>query len=162
MVRTRTSAKVITLFVLCCLAGCQSAEKASLTPIAADAPPPTFAELMSRGKQQLNAAHEFYYTDRWKDLEQAAVALKETGNYVSGLKLPAATEAQKTKLASLTKEFTDAADQLKVAGAEQNATKTSQVFQRLHEAYRQLRVEQMIVAPIGGGATVTPVEEKKP
>ncbi len=115
---------------------------------------------MSRGKQQLNAAHEFYYTDRWKDLEQAAVAIKETGTSVSRLPLPNATEAQKTKLTQLTKDFTEAADQLKLAGAEQNPNKTSQVFQKLHEAYRQLRVEQMIVAPIGGSATTTPEPPK--
>lgn len=161
MVRTHASHQVLTLFVLCCLAGCQSAEKASLTPLAPDAPPLTFAELMSRGKQQLNAAHEFYYTDRWKDLEQAAVAIKETGTSVSRLPLPNATEAQKTKLTQLTKDFTEAADQLKLAGAEQNPNKTSQVFQKLHEAYRQLRVEQMIVAPIGGSATTTPEPPKQ-
>ena len=160
MVRTRTSARVITLFVLCCLAGCQSAEKASLTPISPESPPPTFAELMSRGKQQLNAAHEFYYTDRWKDVEIAAVALKETGNYVNRLTIPGATEAQKVKLTQLTKEFSDAADQLKVAGAEQNPTKTSQVFQRLNEAYRQLRSEQIILAP-SAPVTTTP-EPPKP
>jgi len=160
MVRTRTSARVITLFVLCCLAGCQSAEKASLTPLAPEAPPLTFAELMSRGKQQLNAAHEFYYTDRWKDLEQAAVAIKETGGYVSRLTIPNSTEAQKAKLAQLSKEFMDGADQLKVAGAEQNPTKTSQVFQRLNESYRLLRAEQIVLAP--SAPTTTPPEPPKP
>lgn len=162
MVRTRTSSRVVTLCILCCLAGCQSAEKAALTPLAPDAPPPTFAELMSRGKQQISAAHEFYYTDRWKDLEQAAVAIKETGSYVTKLTLPSATEAQKAKLATLTKDFTDAADQLKSAGAEQNPTKTSQVFQKLHEAYRLLRVEQMVIAPVGSGAPTAPTTPGTP
>jgi hypothetical protein len=143
----RTSSRALSLFVLCCLAGCQSAEKASLQPIDPGQPPPTFAELMQRGKGQINAAHEFYYSDRWKDLEQAAVALKETSSYVA--KLPQAnwTEPQKAKLVKLTQEFGEAADTLKAAGAAQDATKTSQAFQRLHDAYRQLRAEQLVVAP---------------
>ena len=85
MVRTRTSSRVITLFVLCCLAGCQSPERAAITPLAPDAPPLTFAELMSRGKSQISAAHEFYFNDLWKDVELAAVAIKETGNSISAL-----------------------------------------------------------------------------
>ena len=163
MVRTRTSARVITLFVFCCLAGCQSPERASLTPLAADAPPLTFAELMSRGKQQLNAAHEFYYNDLWKDVETAAVAIKETGNYVAALKLPEATEAQKIKMGQLTKEFTDAADQLKLAGVEKNPTKTSLAFQRLNEAYRLLRIEQVKLSPrTASNPPATPPEAPKP
>jgi len=138
----------LTLFVLCCLAGCQSAEKASLQPLAPDAPPPTFGELMQRGKAQLSAAHEFYYTDRWKDLEQAAVALKETGTYITKVPQITWTEPQKAKMATLVKEFNDASDALKAAGAAQDATKTSQAFQRLHDTYRQMRVEQLVVAPM--------------
>jgi hypothetical protein len=152
MVRTRTSSRVVTLFVLCLISGCQSAEKASLTPLAPDVVP-TFAELMQRGKSQINAAHEFYYSDRWKDLEMASVALKETGNYVAQLKFANATDAQKTKLGLLTKEFNDAADSLKVAASGQDATKTNQVFQKLNEVYKQLRVEQMTIAPASMGET---------
>jgi hypothetical protein len=148
MVRTRPSSRVISIFALCLLVGCQSAEKASLTPIAPDAPPPTFGELMSRGKSQINAAHEFYYSDRWKDLEQASVAIKETGFYLGRLPLPNATEAQRVKLTQLTKDFNDSADQLKMHAAAQDPVKTNQVFQKLNETFRQLRVEQLIVAPV--------------
>lgn len=159
MVRTRNSSRVVTLFILC-LAGCQSAEKASLTPLAPDVVP-TFAELMQRGKSQINAAHEFYYSDRWKDVELAAIAIKETGTYLTKLPLPNATEEQKVKLASLTKEFNEAADQLKVAGTEQNATKTNQIFQKLNEVYRQLRVQQAVVAPITEPEVKPPVPPVK-
>src|SRR5207247_2603049 len=109
MVRTIRSPRVITLFVLCCLAGCQSAEKASLQPIPPDAPPPTFGELMQRGKTQINAAHEFYYSDRWKDVEQAATAIKETGTYLTKLPQTNWNDKQKAQFAQLTKEFNEAA-----------------------------------------------------
>ncbi|MFO0813892.1 MAG: hypothetical protein U0796_11770 [Gemmatales bacterium] len=154
MVRT-VSARSLTLFVLCILSGCQSAERASLTPLAPEVIP-TMGELMARGKSQINAAHEFYYSDRWKDLELASVALKETGSYLGKLPLPNATEAQRAKLVTLTKDFSDNADQLKAASAAQDPVKTNQIFQRLNEIYRQLRVEQMIVAPITGETTPPP------
>ncbi len=135
------------LFALCVLAGCQSAEKAALQPISPDAPPLTFGELMMRGKTQITAAHEFYYSDRWKDLEQAATAIKETGTYISKQTQPNWDEKQKARLTQLTKEFNEAADSLKSAGAAQDAAKTSTAFQRLQEAYRLMRVEQLVLAP---------------
>jgi hypothetical protein len=155
MVRTRSTSRFVTVFVLCMLAGCQSAERASLTPLAPEVIP-TMGELMARGKSQINAAHEFYYSDRWKDLETASVALKETGTYLSRLNLPNATEAQRVKLTSLTKDFNDNADQLKAASVAQDPVKTNQIFQRLNELYRQLRVEQLIVAPVTGETTPPP------
>ncbi|HMP17959.1 MAG TPA: hypothetical protein PKD72_13105, partial [Gemmatales bacterium] len=145
------SSRVVTLFVLCLVGGCQSAEKASLTPLAPDVVP-TFAELIQRGKSQINAAHEFYYSDRWKDLELATVALKETGTYISQLKLDAANEGQKARLTLLTREFNETADALKVAANSQDATKTNQLFMKLNEVYKQLRIEQMTLAPAGGGS----------
>ncbi len=150
MVRTRASSRILTLFVICLISGCQSAEKASLTPLAPDVVP-TFAELMERGKSQINAAHEFYYSDRWKDLEMASVALKETGGYITQLKLTQATDEQRTKLTLLTREFNEAADSLKVAANGQDATKTNQIFQKLNEVYKQLRTQQMIIAPASMG-----------
>jgi hypothetical protein len=144
---TRTFLRIFALAALCFLPSCQSAEKAALTPIAPDAPPPTFAELMARGKNQINAAHEFYYSDRWKDLEQAAVAIKETGTYLTKLPQVNMTDAQKTKLAQLAKEFNEGADQLKAAAAAQDPNKTGSVFGRINETFRQLRTEQLIVAP---------------
>lgn len=164
MVRTRPSSRVITLFVLCCLAGCQSPERASITPLDANSPPLTFAELMSRGKSQLNAAQEYYFNDDWKDVEVAAVAIKETGNSISQLKIVGATAEQNAKLAQLSKEYMEAADQLKQAGTDKNANKTSQLFQRLSEIFRQLRIEQVKLAPtsaISPPAT-TPPEGTKP
>ncbi len=159
MVRTRSSSRVITFFVLCCLAGCQSPERASITPLDANSPPLTFMELMSRGKAQLNAAQEYYFNDDWKDVEVAAVAIKETGNSISQLKIVGATAEQNTKLAQLTKEYMEAADQLKLAGVEKNPNKTSQVFQRLSEIYRQLRIEQVKLAPSNAS---NPPEAPKP
>ncbi|HQR07225.1 MAG TPA: hypothetical protein PLN21_10405 [Gemmatales bacterium] len=156
----RTSSRVITLFVLCSLAGCQSPERASITPLDANSPPLTFMELMSRGKSQLNAAQEYYFNDDWKDVEVAAVAIKETGNSISQLKIVGATAEQNAKLAQLSKEYMDAADQLKLAGAEKNPNKTSQVFQRLSEIYRQLRIEQVKLAPSNPPAP--PPEGPKP
>jgi hypothetical protein len=143
----RTSSRILALVVVCFLSGCQSAEKAALTPIPPDAPPPTFAELMARGKNQINAAHEFYYSDRWKDLEQAAVAIKETGTYLTKLPQVNMTDAQKTKIEKLAKEFNEGADQLKTAAVAQDPNKTGSVFGRLNETFRQLRTEQLIIAP---------------
>jgi hypothetical protein len=143
----RTLRRLLALAVLCFLPGCQSAEKAALTPIPPDAPPPTFAELMVRGKNQINAAHEFYYSDRWKDLEQAAVAIKETGTYLTKLPQVNMTDAQKTKIAQLAKEFNEGADQLKTAAAAQDPNKTGAIFGRINEVFRQLRTEQLIIAP---------------
>jgi hypothetical protein len=147
MVRTLCSRRFATWLVVCCLGGCQSVEKASLNPIAPDAPPPTFAELMARGKNQINAAHESYYADQWKEVERAAMAMKETSAYLTKLPQVNMTEPQKAKLTQLTKEFSDAADALKAAGTAQDPNKTGSAFQRLHEVYRQLRAEQLIVAP---------------
>lgn len=143
----RTFPQLLTFVALCFISGCQSAEKAALTPIPPDAPPPTFAELMARGKNQINAAHEFYYSDRWKDLEQAAVAIKETGTYLTKLPQVNMTDAQKTKIERLAKEFNDGADQLKTAAAAQDPNKTGVVFGRINEVFRQLRTEQLIIAP---------------
>lgn len=118
----------------------------ALTPLAPEATP-TFGELIQRSKSQMTAAHEAYYSDNWKEMERCTAAIKETGYFLTRLQLNNLSDAQKAKLASLTKDYNDAADQLKSVSTAKDPVKTNQVLQKLNEVYYQLRVEQMIVAP---------------
>lgn len=157
MVRTRPSSRVVALFVLCILTGCQSPERMALTPLAPEATP-TFGELIQRSKSQMTAAHEAYYSDNWKEMERCTAAIKETGLFLTRLQVVNASDVQKAKLASLIKDYNEAADQLKVVGTAKDPIKTNQVLQRLNEVYYQLRVEQLTVAPapISGPDVTTP------
>ena len=122
------------------LAGCQTAEKA-VQPLPPNAPPLSYQELFDRAKQQVAAAQEFFYRDSWRDLEQAAVALDQTGDLLARVKPEDAPARQKEQLVKLATNFREAATSLGEASKRQNADETTQAFQRLHLAVRDLRPE---------------------
>ena len=123
------------------LAGCQSSEKAAITPLPPDSPPLAYTELVLRGKAQVAAAHEFFYQDRWDEVKQAAVALQETANRLKDLKTDAVPTVKQPQLAELIKELSEAATQLGEAGAAKDVGKATESFRRLHLVVRQLRVD---------------------
>ncbi|HMP03706.1 MAG TPA: hypothetical protein PKD86_02145, partial [Gemmatales bacterium] len=123
------------------LAGCQSAETVAVTPRPPDAPPLTFPELVTLSKNQVAAAHEFFYQDKWDQVRQAATALRDTSNHLGQVQPDAIPQAQRGKLPELTKELTAAATLLHSAADEKDVDKTSEAFRRLHLVVRQLRTD---------------------
>lgn len=118
---------------------CQSAETVTVTPRPPDAPPLTFAELVTLSKNQVAAAHEFFYQDKWDQVKQAAIALRDTANHLAAVKPEGVPQAQRGKLPELTKELSAAAAFLHEAAEAKDVDKTSDAFRRLHLVVRQLR-----------------------
>jgi hypothetical protein len=120
---------------------CQSAETVTVTPRPPDAPPLTFPELVTLSKNQVAAAHEFFYQDKWDQVKQAANALRDTANHLAAVKPEAIPQAQRGKLPELTKELSAAAASLHEAAEAKDVDRTSEAFRRLHLVVRQLRAD---------------------
>lgn len=118
---------------------CQSAATETVTPRPPDAPPLTFPELVTLSKNQVAAAHEFFYQDKWDQVKQAANALRDTANHLAAVKPEAIPQTQRGKLPELTKELSAAAASLHEAAEAKDVDKTSEAFRRLHLVVRQLR-----------------------
>ncbi len=129
------------VFLLACCSSCQSAEKAALQPLPADGAPLPYADLVGRGKAQVAAAHEFFYQDRWDEVRQASVAMRDTANALNALKPDVVPAARRDSLASSAKELTEAAAALQEASATKDVAKTTDAFRRLHLVVRQLRAD---------------------
>jgi len=129
------------LWLICAALSCQSAETVALTPRPPDAPPLTYAELVNLGKNQVAAAHEFFYQDKWDQVKQAATALRDTANHLGAIQPEAVPQVQRGKLPELTKELSVAAALLHDAALAKDVDKTSEAFRRLHLVVRQLRAD---------------------
>jgi hypothetical protein len=127
--------------LLAVILGCQTAERAAVQPLPPDAPPMSYTDLTVRASLQVSAAHEFFYRDAWADVNQASVAMQETATLLNKLKPEDVPEKHRTTLAKNTKEFVDAATALRDAGQAKDVIKTTEAFQRLHLAVRELRRE---------------------
>ena len=127
--------------LLLCLAGCQSAEKASVQPLPAGGPPLTYSDIVLRGKNQVSYAHESFYRDQWDEVKRAATAMKETSAQLGTLEPDHVPLARRSQFAKLAKEWAEAADQLQTSGQAKDADKTTAAFTKLHLVIRQLLVE---------------------
>jgi hypothetical protein len=129
------------LVLVLCLAGCQSAEKASVQPLPAGGPPLTYADIVLRGKNQVSYAHESFYRDQWDEVKRAATAMKETSTQLGTLEPESVPLARRAQFAKLAKEWAEAADHLQTSGQAKDADKTTAAFTKLHLVIRQLLVE---------------------
>lgn len=123
------------------ISSCQSAEKASVQPLPAGGPPMTYADLVLRGKNQISYAHESFYRDQWDEVKRAATAMKETSTQLASLNPDSVPLPRRVQFAKLSKEWSDAADQLQESGQAKDADKTTAAFTKLHLVIRQLLVE---------------------
>jgi hypothetical protein len=121
------------------LAGCQSPERAAVQPLPPNAGPLTYPDLVNRAKAQVAAGQEFFFRDSWTDVEQAADALRQTGELLGKLKPEDVPANKRDMLAKQVKELTDAAGALREAGQAKDARAATQAFQRLHLVVRELR-----------------------
>jgi hypothetical protein len=131
---------VCTLFLACAL-GCQTPERAAVQPLPPDSPQLSYADLVQRASLQVGAAHEFFYRDAWQDVAQASTAMQETATILAKLKPEEVPAKHRDTLAKYSKELGEAAVALRDAGQAKDAIKTTEAFQRLHLAVRELRRE---------------------
>jgi hypothetical protein len=129
---------VLALFTL---TGCQTPDRAAVQPLPPDAPVPPYGELVGRAKSQLAAAHEFFYRDSWRDVEQAADALFQTATFLEKVKTEDVPAKKRDQLTKLSKDLAEGAHALRDAGHAQDPVKTTEAFQRLHLTVRDLRAE---------------------
>jgi hypothetical protein len=127
--------------VVVLFAGCQSAEKAAVSPLPPNTPPLTFTESVQRATLQVGAAHEFFYRDAWDDVTQASTALIDTATRLADLKPEDVPAKHRDQYAKYAKALTEAAAELRTASQAKDAVKTTQVFQKLHLTVRDMRHE---------------------
>ncbi len=64
--------------------GCAAGpERVPPKPLAEDAPPLPYAELLTRSRLQATAATDAFYVNRWTDLEEAARGLEQTARFLT-------------------------------------------------------------------------------
>jgi len=132
---------VLAISLLAVALGCQTPERAAVQPLPPDAAPLSYPDLVQRVSLQVGAAHEFFYRDAWPDVTQASTAMQETATMLAKLKPEDVPAKHRDTLAKYSKELSEAATALREAGQSKDAIKTTEAFQKLHLAVRELRRE---------------------
>ena len=121
-------------------AGCRTAgERLPVTPLAEDAGPLPYAELLTRTRLQASSANEAFYLDRWLELEEEAKGLEQTARF-----LPKATEVPAKHREALTKDadlLGQEAAKLRVAAKAKDVKGSNEILQRINLKVRELRLE---------------------
>jgi hypothetical protein len=133
---TRVTYGVI-LFVL---AGCQSPERAAIQPLPENQAI-TYPDLVLRARSQVSAAQEFFYQDRWPEVEQAADALQQTAKLLGKLDPPEVPAKQRDHLSKHLEVLSQGAKDLHDAARARDVNKTSDAFRTLNLKVRDLRPE---------------------
>lgn len=125
--------------VLILLTGCQSTnERASLQPLPADGPPLSYAELLTRARQQTKIATEAFYVDNWIELEDAARSIQQTAQMLPrSLDIP---QKHKDTLAVTSGQLGEEAVKLAKAAKSKDVDAANGTLQRLNLKVRQLRL----------------------
>jgi len=128
-------------FVLLALTSCQlPAERVPLRPLADDAPPMPYAELLTRVRIQAMNAQELYYLDRWQDLEEAAKGLEQTAKH-----LPKASEIpanQKDTLPVTAGDLGKESIKLREAAHAKDKKKIEESMNVIHSKVREWRLDK--------------------
>ncbi|MER3416336.1 MAG: hypothetical protein C4297_09025 [Gemmataceae bacterium] len=132
---------VIAVLLVACLhgPGCQSPEQAALQPLPDEKTPLTYAELFQRAKSQVGAAQEFFFADRWDEVEQVGDALQKTAARMKTLPAEAIPANKRDRFAGDLEALQAGAAELKKAGQARDATRVNAALQQLNLKIRDLR-----------------------
>jgi hypothetical protein len=127
--------------VLLTVFGCQlPAERVPLKPLPAEGPPLPYAELLTRARLQAMNAQEFYYQDKYAELEEAGKDLEQTAKY-----LPKSTDvpaSQKDTLPVTAGDLGKEAVKLREAAKAKDHAKIEESMNSIHRAVRELRLDK--------------------
>jgi hypothetical protein len=114
------------LATLALFTGCQSIQESqNLVPLPDNSPPQPYRDLVVRARFQASSANEFFYSNKWKELEETGKVLGQTANLVGkATGVPASRE----------KAIMDATAQLAQQGI--NAC-----MQQINSLVREMRIE---------------------
>jgi hypothetical protein len=117
--------------------GCKITEREGQEPLAENAPPLAYAEMITRARGQAGAALDAFYIDSWMELEQAAQRLEQSARLLPKSKnIP---DGFKEKIEPESEQLRKDALQLIDAARTQNAGKANEAMQRINQRIRQLR-----------------------
>jgi hypothetical protein len=121
--------------LLVSLAGCLvTEERAPLRLLPEDAAPRPYSDLLRRAEKQVGLATEAYYSDEWLDLEDAALALKQTARLLPGA-VDTPLRMAKT-VPGLAAGLSRDAEQLRAGARAKDARKVHSALQSLHVQLR--------------------------
>lgn len=132
--------RAITLtLLLTCLSSCQlPPERVPPPMLPENSPPVSYAELLTRARQQATAATEAFYVNQWTVLEDAAKGLEQTARF-----LGKATEVPPNHKAVLPTEADDLAREaakLRGAAVAKEVKQTNDILQHINLKVRELRL----------------------
>lgn len=140
--------RVLLLTGLLILTGCQGTpERQALRLLPKDAGPLTYAELMHRAMLQYRVANEAYCKDGWNEVEEAALALEQTAQF-----LPRSPGLPAERKAEVTREADGLAREAVQLAEAARGKKAQQVHEHLQRFLPRLRALHALTPP--------PVEEK--
>jgi hypothetical protein len=125
-------------FLFLTLASCQVPQERAPRTLPDDAPPMTYADLLSRSRAQARVATEAFYVDRWCDLEDAAKGLEQTARFL--LKAEDVPPTLKGNLPGIAADLGKEAKALNEAAKARNEKETTASLQRINLKVRELRL----------------------
>jgi hypothetical protein len=127
------------------LSGCHLPEReAALTPLP-EGQPFTYAELVTRARNQATTALEAFYVDGWTDLETIATGLDQTARLLpKSNDIPASV---KDRLGKDTDQLRQDAKELGKAARAKDSKAVNEILQRINVRIRDLRVEEKTPEP---------------
>lgn len=128
----------VLLASLIMLAGCQAPpQRTPVAPLAEDAAPLAFSDLVTRARQQAMTALEAYYVDRWVEVEESARGLEQTARFLRrSTDVPPARQGDLSVKAD---SLAESARQLRDAARTRTSEQVNSVLQRINSQVRELR-----------------------
>lgn len=120
------------------LAGCQLPPERLPRPLPDDAPPQSYAELLTRVRAQAGVANDSFYIDKWAEVEDAARGLEQTAKFL--LKAQDVPPSHKELLPKVSSELAQAAVKLREAALVKNVKDTNAIMQQINLKVRELRL----------------------
>lgn len=118
--------------------GCQLPPERLPRPLPDDAPPLTYAELLTRARTQATVATEAFYVDKWAEVEDAARGLEQTAKFL--VKSEDVPPTHKERLPRVSSELSKVAVRLREAALMKNVKDTNEVLQQVNLTVRELRL----------------------
>lgn len=130
---------LLSLLLFTLMMGCQSVnDRSAIRPLPDNAPPLSYAEMLTRTRKQTRIATEAFYVDNWIELEDAAKSIQQTAALLpKTIDVPAKF---KDTLGVMSGQLGTEAVKLAKAAHAKDVESANSALQQLNYKVRQLRL----------------------
>ena len=128
------------LATLALFTGCQSIQESqNLVPLPDNSPPQPYRNLVVRARFQASSANEFFYSNKWKELEETGKVLGQTANLVG--KATGVPASREKAIMDATAQLAQQATNLRSLAVAHDEKGINACMQQINSLVREMRIE---------------------